>query len=127
MRNIAFSIAILFALLTASVYSAEMELDTDLMHAIEDTNKSLAANIAAKDVKASTVDAKELDALFAHVETFFVNRGGADDAVALSRKIKELSSDIAKSVAAKDFDSATTTATTLSRTCKTCHNFYKKS
>ena len=115
------------ATLVGSAMSADVELDTDLMHTIEDTNKSLAANIAAKDAKSSTNDAKELEALFGKVEEYFVTKGDADDAVALSKKIKALSSDIVKSVSASDFDAATNFATTLSRTCKTCHNFYKKS
>jgi hypothetical protein len=32
-----------------------------------------------------------------------------------------------KSVAAKDFTTATDSATNLSRTCRACHTFYKKS
>jgi hypothetical protein len=112
---------------SVSVVSAEAELDTDLMQAIEDTNKSLSSNIALKDAKASTADAKELGDMFSKVETYFVHKGDAPDAVDLSKKSKDLAADIVKSVGANDFDTATNASTTLSRTCRTCHTFYKKS
>jgi hypothetical protein len=116
----------IFAVLTASVSSAEMELDTDLMHAIEDTNKSLSSNIALNDAKASTSDSKELNQMFEQVESFFVKKGGAENAVELAKKSKDLTIDIVKAVDAKNFDSASSAATALSRTCRTCHTFYKK-
>lgn len=115
----------IFSLLVAVAKSAQDEMDIDLMQTIEDTNKSLASNIAIKDAKSSAADAKELEALFEKVEVFFVNKGDAPDAVDLSKKIKDLSGDIVTFVAVNDFASAAETATTLSRTCKTCHNFYK--
>ena len=108
-------------------YADDKELDNDLMRSIEDTNKSLASNIALKDRKASSTDAKELIKMFVEVERFFVDKGNANDAVELSKKISELSVEIDKSVNANDFERATGLATSLSRTCKTCHNFYKKS
>jgi hypothetical protein len=115
------------AALAGVVRAADGELDMDLMQTIEDTNKSMASNIATQNAQGSTADAKELQELFGQVENHFVSKGGADDAVDLSRKSKELASAIIKSVAAKDFSTASDSATTLSRTCRTCHTFYKKS
>ena len=113
--------------LSAGVNSASDELDTDLMQAVEDTNKNLASNIALKDAKASLSDARELQAMFEKVHAFFVAKGNAEDAVNLSQKSVELAGEIIRQVSASDFDGATNSATSLSRTCKTCHNFYKKS
>jgi hypothetical protein len=115
------------AVLAGVVRAADGELDMDLMQTIEDTNKSMASNIATQNAPGSTADAKELQALFGQVEKHFVNKGGADDAVDLSRKSRDLASAIISSVAAKDFSTASDSATTLSRTCRTCHTFYKKS
>jgi hypothetical protein len=112
--------------LAAGVCLAQAELDTDLMQAIEDTNKSLTSNIALKNAKASIADAKELTAMFEKVEAYFVQKGDAANAVDLTKKSKDLTIAIVQSVTANDFDKATDSATTLSRTCKTCHNFYKK-
>ena len=112
--------------LATGICLAEAELDTDLMQAIEDTNKSLASNIALKNAKASVADAKELTAMFEKVEAYFVQKGDAVNAVDLTKKSKDLTIAIVQSVNANDFDKATDFATALSRTCKTCHNFYKK-
>jgi hypothetical protein len=116
----------LLSMLAASVHSAESELDTDLMQSIDDTNKSLSSNIALKDVKAAAADSKELNEMFDKVETYFVNKGGADDAVDLARKSKDLTEQIAHAVDQHDFDGASNSATALSRNCRTCHTFYKK-
>lgn len=116
-----------FLVLIGSVSSAQNELDPDLMLAIEDANKSLASNVAIKDVKGSVANARELDEMFSKVEVFFVEKGEAHDAIDLSRKSRALSQGIVKSVESGDFEAATNAATDLSRTCRTCHTFYKKS
>jgi hypothetical protein len=113
--------------LAGMVRAANVELDMDLMQTIEDTNKSLASNIATQNAAGSTSDAKELQEMFGKVEEHFVAKGDAADAVDLSRKSKDLAASIVKSVAAKDFTTATDSATNLSRTCRACHTFYKKS
>lgn len=113
--------------LAGVVRAAVAELDTDLMQAIEDSNKSMASNIAIGDKKAAGADAAELHAMFLKVEAFYVQKGDAADAVELSRKTLQLSAGIAQQVKAGDFDGATNAATELARTCKSCHNFYKKS
>ena len=126
MRWQTFAFALLLAL-GATARSAEDEIDTDLMHNIADANKSLASNIAAQAAQAAGSDAKELDGMFAQVESFYVRKGDAPDAVALAKKIRELSVRIQQSMSASDFAAATDHATTLARTCKTCHSYYKKS
>lgn len=112
--------------LSAGVRSAEPELSVDLMQSIEDTNKSLSSNIALSNKPGATDDAKQLTQMFAEVETFFMHKGDAANAVELAKQSKDLSADIVKLVAANNFDAATNAATTLSRTCRTCHTFYKK-
>jgi hypothetical protein len=114
-----------FAAFAANV-SAEEELETDLMQNIEDVNKSLSSNIALQRVDPSLEDAKQLTGMFEIVEAHFIKKGDAENAVDLSKKSKQLSLDIAKLVTEKNFDTATNLATDLSRTCKSCHTFYKK-
>ncbi|MBN9695033.1 MAG: hypothetical protein J0L85_04485 [Zoogloea sp.] len=126
MRKISLITGILI-LFTGSVWAAVAELDSDLMQAVEDANKSMASNIALRDKTGSLSDATELDGMFAEIEHFYVSKGDADDAVKLSKKSRELVADILKSVNSGEFDHATNLATDLSRTCKSCHNFYKKS
>lgn len=115
----------MFALLSAAI-SAETELDTDLMQSIEDSNKSLSSNIALKAGKAAGADARELAAMFTKVEAFYAKKTGVDDAVDLTKKSMNLTAAIIASVAANHFDAASEASTALSRTCKSCHTFYKK-
>ena len=134
MRQVILPIALLavLAALTLSpgnVRSAEApaELGTDLMQAIDDSNKSLSSNIALKDAKGSVSDAKDINQAFIQVEAYFAARPDAQDAVDLARKTRELTDRIAQSVGGGNFDAAADSATELSRTCRTCHTFYKKS
>jgi len=113
-----------FAAFAANISAEEMEMD--LMQNIEDTNKSLSSNIALQRVEPSLEDAKQLTSMFEVVEAHFIKKGDAENAVDLSKKSKELAQDIAKLVTEKNFDTATNLATDLSRTCKSCHTFYKK-
>jgi soluble cytochrome b562 len=61
------------------------------------------------------------------VEAFFAAKPDAHDAVELSKKTRDLTDAIAKAVGEGRFDAAQDSATELSRTCRTCHTFYKKS
>jgi hypothetical protein len=120
---------ILFLLLAASAgiaISAQSALDDDLMQNIEDSTKSLTSNIALKDIKGGSVDAKELAEMFAKVEVFYQQKGDASEAVDLSRKSRELSVEVGKDITSRNFDHANELATSLSKTCKTCHSIYKK-
>ena len=126
MRQTAVVFAALLAL-AGHARSDQVELDTDLMHSIEDSNKSMASNIAIKETRGASADARELTEMFAQVEAFYARKGDAPDAVALAKKSRALSTEILQSVSAGDFGAATDSATALSRTCKTCHNYYKKS
>ncbi len=119
-------LAVALLVLTAGVYAAE-ELDTDLMQAIEDTHKSLASNIATGDKRSASAEAAELHAMFMKVDAFYAGKPDAPDAVELTRKSLALTQRIGQQVQAGDFGSAAQTSTDLGRTCKSCHNFYKKS
>ena len=107
--------------------SAEAELDMDLMQTIEDLNKSLASHIALRDAKGSRSDASELHQLFIQVEGHFAAKPDAQDAVDLAKKSKDLSAAIVQQVGRGDFEAATDAATGISRACRACHTFYKKS
>jgi hypothetical protein len=111
---------------SAGLALAAVELDTDLMQNIDDTNKSLASNIATMDGKAAIADAKSMNDMFGTVETYFVQKGDAANAVELTKQSRELTVTIVNAVTANNYDAATDAATTLSRTCKKCHTFYKK-
>jgi|SRR5690606_8183011 len=122
-------IIILGTLLTlaGAAWAADSGIDMDLMQTIEDLNKSLSSNVALQDVAASKADAQELHQLFTQVQAHYVEKGDAPDAVELSTKSVDLTAAIITAVEAKDFASASESSTALSRTCRACHTFYKKS
>ena len=113
--------------MTGSVISAQINIDDDFMRNVEDANKNLANHIAIKDVKGVSGDTQELSGMYAQIEAYYVAKGDAEDALDISKKSRQLIDQIGKSVASKDFDDANIKASDLSRACKSCHNFYKKS
>ena len=126
MRKVPILLTLLSAAIALNAVCAEPEMGMDLMQNIEDANKSLSSNIALANKQAAGDDAKELARMFEEVETFFVHKGDAANAVDLARQSRELSAEIVQLVATGKFEVATDKATTLSRTCRTCHTFYKK-
>lgn len=125
-RTLSIAVAAAAALVAGAAHTATLELGMDVMQTMEDLNKSLASNVALKESKKALADAEEMDGLFAQVETHFVERGDAANGVELSKKSRVLVQQIVSAVKASDFGAATNAATDLSRTCKTCHTFYKK-
>jgi hypothetical protein len=112
--------------MTMVAFLAHGEVDSDFMTTMDDLNKSLTSNIAVNDAKAAEADAIEMKKMFDEVEAFFVKKPDAADGVKWAQESRDLSALIAKSVASKDFDTASQTAVTLSKTCKACHKIYKK-
>ena len=120
------AVLVVALLASAAVGAADTEMRIDLMQEIEDVNKSLSSNIALANKPASISDAKQLTQMFAEVETHFHQKADASNAVELAKQSKDLSGEIVALVGAGNFDAASTASTTLSRTCRTCHTFYKK-
>lgn len=113
------------ALAAVPAWAATPELDEVVMQNIEVVNESLASNLGLKDGAAASTDANDLDQLLAEVETYFVRRGDADDAVGYARKSREATAGIIRTVGEGRFEAASELATEISRTCKTCHRKYK--
>ncbi len=113
------------ALLSGGVLASQVVVDEDSMQLMDDRNKSLANCIALKDEAGAKADARALDEMFADVEVYFEQKGKRD-AVDWSKQSRELSDQITRYVAANDFDHASQSAVTLSKTCKACHEVYKE-
>jgi hypothetical protein len=112
--------------LVGAVHSAAGDIDTDLMQAIEDTNKDLASSLALEDAKSAQRDAAELQAMLGKVETFYVAKGNAADALDFVRGGQRCVQLIRQHVDSKDFTAAAETAVQLTATCKGCHDIYRK-
>jgi len=95
------------------------------MRTIDEKTQSVQRNIAAKDAKAATDDAKTMQHTFRLVEQFWKQRGHAEDAVDLAQKAEERAADVVKSIAAKDFDTASAQSIKIAETCTACHRLYR--
>lgn len=106
--------------------AAAAGVDMDLMQTIEDTNDSLASNIALENAEASLTDARQLAELFVVVEDHYVKQPDAADAVTISRDSRALTETILTALGKADFETAANSATDLSRACRACHTFYRE-
>jgi cytochrome c556 len=120
------STVLLLSLLTG-VAVAVTEVDMDLMQKIEESTKSVDSNISLKDGKAALADAREIEEMFSQVELFYKHKGDAADAIEYARKSKNFATELIRQVSEKDFDNASATVGALAKSCKTCHQVYKKS
>ena len=102
------------------------DVDGDLMRGVDDTAKSLDSNVAMKDDKAAAADARALVETFARIESHYGEKPDTADAVGFAHRTQELAAQALKAIEAKDFDAAGDAVALLTRSCKNCHEVYKK-
>jgi hypothetical protein len=101
-------------------------LDFDVwMRAIDKHSVEVQKNIDARRTDAAVADARELERLYALMETYFVDDGHAPDAVTLSQSGRALAAGIPAALAAQDFDGASKAALEISHACNDCHDNHK--
>ena len=122
-KTVIFGLGILFA---ASLIFAQTADEFDAwMRTIDEKNQSVQRNIADKDAKSAADDARALQETFQLVEGFWKKRGNAQDAVDLSQKAGERAANVAKLIAAKDFEAASAQSIKIAETCTACHRLYR--
>ena len=119
-------LALCALLLAGAVASADVDVDGDLMRGIDDTAKSLDSDVAMKDAKAAAADARSLVETFAKVESHYGQKQETADAVGFAHHTQELAAQALKAIEANDFDAASDAVAQLTRSCKNCHEVYKK-
>jgi hypothetical protein len=112
--------------MTKNVTAVPITLDEDYMQTMEDRQKSLSNNIGVQNISGANEDVKELEDMFGEVQEYYESKPNVKDAIDWAKSSRDLAFTIEKYVAAKDFDNATISATTLAKTCKECHRVYKK-
>ena len=116
-----------FTLLGTALCAADaVDVDGDLMRGIDDTAKSLDSDVAQKDAKAALADARSLVETFARIESHYGQKPGTADAVGFAHRTQELAAQALKAIEAQDYDAAGEAVHQLTRSCKTCHEVYKK-
>ncbi|QGM44398.1 hypothetical protein [Methylocystis heyeri] len=116
--------------LLASVASAApgfdyKDYDDELMRDLEKTIKYFEPDITAQNADAAREDAAVLADGFRYTEDYFNKKGGAQDAVEISRKGSKLISQINDYIGKSDFDQAAAAARDATAVCKSCHDIYK--
>lgn len=105
---------------------AQSEADfSGWMTQVAATSKQAKANIAAKDAKAISADAKTFEGLFKQVETFFKGKNMAD-AAKLANDAHTSASAAAKAADAGNVDAASTSLTAVTGSCAGCHGAYRE-
>ncbi len=114
-----------FALIAGAPCASD-DVDADLMRGIDDTAKSLDSDVAQKDAKAAAADARSLVETFARVESHYGQKPETADAVGFAHHTQELAAQALQAIEANDFDAAGDSVAQLTRSCKNCHEVYKK-
>jgi hypothetical protein len=120
--------AVAFAVMVALSFGAAAQnlLDfDDWMQRIEDGSLDLQRHIEARDPKAASGAAREIEELYGLMEKFFEKRGGADDAVRWSREGREFAIKAQADLTARRFTSARRNALAIAHGCRDCHFNYK--
>ena len=112
--------------LVGSALCATFDVDGDLMRGIDDTAKSLDSEVAQKDAKAAAADARSLVDTFARIESHYGEKPETADATGFAHHTQELAAQALKAIEANDFDAAGDAVAQLTRSCKSCHEVYKK-
>ncbi len=86
---------------------------------------SVQRNLKSGDTDAAIADATELRDLYQKMEDFFAKRDDATDAVKQSHDGVALLDHVIDSTTAHNYDAALTSAISVSKACRDCHNQYK--
>jgi hypothetical protein len=116
----------LIAIVVLNTARAESIFQFDVwMQRTEKRILSVQRNLKSGDTDAAIADATELRDLYQKMEDFFANRDDATDAVKQSHDGVALLNHVIDSTTAHNYDAALTSAISVSKACRDCHNQYK--
>lgn len=102
------------------------EVDAALMQGIDDAAKGLDSDVAQKDAKAAADDARALVESFARIEAHYAGKPETADAAGFAHRTQALAQQALQAIESHDFDAAGEAVQQLARSCKACHDVYKK-
>jgi len=113
-------------LLAGTALSEGVDVDGDLMRGVDDTAKSLDSDVATKDGQAAAADARSLVETFARIESHYGEKPDTADAAGFAQRTRQLAAQALQAIEGKDFDAAGEAVNQLTRSCRNCHEKYKK-
>jgi len=118
-------IALVLGALSVTAMAQNLFDFDDWMQRIDDGSQNLQRHIAARDPKAASGAAQEIEELYGLMEKFFEKRGDADDAVRWSREGRQFAARAQADIAAGRYVSAKRNALAIAHGCRDCHFNYK--
>ena len=118
-------IALVLGVLSVTAAAQNLFDFDEWMQRIDDGSQNLQRHIAARDPKAASGAAQEIEELYGLMEKFFEMRGNADDAVRWSREGRQFAARAQSDIAAGRFGSAKRNALAIAHGCRDCHFNYK--
>ena len=118
-------IALVLGVLSVTAAAQNLFDFDEWMQRIDDGSQNLQRHIAARDPKAASGAAQEIEELYGLMEKFFEMRGNADDAVRWSREGRDFAVKAQADLAARRFVSAKRNALAIAHGCRDCHFNYK--
>ncbi len=101
------------------------DYDDDLMRDLDKTIKYFEPDITAQNAQGALDDAAVLQDGFNYTLDYFSKKGGADDAVQISKDGQGQIAAAIKSVSENNFEAAAEDARAVAKTCRACHDIYK--
>ncbi len=117
-------------LMTGPLYAEHRTLDLhdyddDLMRDLDKTIKYFEPDITAGNAESALQDAAVLQDGFKYTEDYFAKKGGAEDAVTISRQGQDALAAAVRLVSDNNFEAAAAAARQIAQTCRSCHDVYK--
>ncbi len=101
------------------------DYDDDLMRDLDKTIKYFEPDITAQNAQGALDDAAVLQDGFKYTLDYFSKKGGADDAVQISKDGQSQIAAAIKAVSENNFEAAAEDARAVAKTCRACHDVYK--
>lgn len=114
------------SLMLAGVALASTEMTADGMRDAEDLLKSLDSNVSLKLGPKALQEATELARFFRGVEAHYGAQADAQRGLGFAQASRQHAEAAAKALQAGDYDAAFDAVDALQRSCKQCHEVYKK-
>ncbi|MGO9673452.1 MAG: hypothetical protein ACLPSF_04680 [Methylocella sp.] len=95
------------------------------MRDLDKTIKYFEPDITAQNAQGALDDAAVLQDGFKYTLDYFSKKGGADDAVQISKDGQGQIAAAIKSVSENNFEAAAEDARAVAKTCRACHDIYK--
>jgi len=125
-RAVASLLALAALAMLAPLARSASGVDFDIwMRVVDQRSVSLQRALQRRDAASAAQDAREIERVYAELQTWYERAGQSDEAVKISREGRELAAAIPSALTREDFAGAHDAALRIARACNDCHDGYK--